>query len=171
MTINDTFNSHAGKLLVSLMPLSGTLSDLFHRSVVLVLRDNAQRASGVDLAHRLDRHVLRGGAGQHGVLIFRNAGAHTSWMNRIPQLPSLGYMATFGPRPTMEDLNREPPPTDQRFFSGSAQWGPDGIRNEIAWGCWHALDADEDLVWNTPAGQIYDLCLNTIHSMRVSPCP
>ncbi len=162
MTVKNTFNSHAGKLLVSLMPLSGTLSDFFHRSVVLVLRDNPQGASGVDLAHPLNHYAFRGGAGDHSAIIFRNPDNMPSWMDRIPNLPSLGYMATFGPRPTMEELNKEPPPIHQKVFCGSAQWKPGGIQNEIALGCWHVIDADENLVWHTPSDQLYERCMTLI---------
>lgn len=167
--IANTFNSHAGKLLVSLMPLSGTLSDLFYRSVVLVLQDTPQGACGVDLAHPLNRYAFRGGAGNHSAIIFRNDAGLPSWMPPIPNLPSLGYIATFGPRPTMEELNNEPPPIDQKVFCGSAQWAQGEIRNEIDLGCWHVLDADEDLVWKAPSGVLYDLCIQKIYASPISP--
>ncbi len=156
--ISNKFNSFAGKLLVSLMPKTGTLNDVFHRAVILVLKDDQDEAIGVDLAHPNDqRRLYSGGPMGEVAIVYKKEDGQVIEGNRIPNAEFAEYAGSFCLRPTIKEFSAHKFEVF-KFFVGVAGWGPGQIQSEMGYGMWRAIDATEELVFDTPGDRLYDIC-------------
>jgi putative AlgH/UPF0301 family transcriptional regulator len=154
--ISNAFNGHAGKLLVSRMSLTGTLDDVFHRAVIFVLTDNQDGTVGVDLAHPETARRYNGGPVEEIVILYKKE--KDQWAKPVPNAEFAEYIDSFSSNPTAAQINSGKIPQVQKLFSGITGWDPYQLQFEIDHGFWHAIDATEALVFNTPAEHLFAIC-------------
>lgn len=150
--------SLAGKFLVARAALQ---DPNFRQTVVLILQHGAEGAFGLVVnrpvkAKNVPFEVFRGGpCASEGLLMLHG---HAEWVNETGEGPGPGiapgvFLGDANCLQRVEDLE-----ADSRFrmFSGYSGWGPDQLESELAAGAWVVTPATGELVFDTPAKELWD---------------
>ncbi len=151
MSVRQAFNSIAGKLLISRIPLEDSINDVFHHSVILIVQADDRAVYGVDLTHPLDDGIFAGGPVKHVTALLH-------WKREFPAIdgiPCVNYMSSFNNIAFNKPEGRITP--DKLIF-GCADWSPDQLNEEIDAGYWHVMNAEEDLIFKVEARRLYETC-------------
>lgn len=151
--------SLAGKFLVA----RPTLQDPnFRQAVVLLLQHGPEGAFGLVVnrpakAKGVPFEVFRGGpCASEGLLMLHG---HAEWVNGSGDGPGPGvapgiFLGDAACLSRIDDLESDA--ARFRMFSGYSGWGPDQLEGELASGAWVVMPASGDLVFDTPAKDLWD---------------
>ncbi len=157
------YHGNTGEFLVA---MGGREGDPFHETVIYINRHDLWGAHGVvinrparakdfktpspERAWKVD--LMNGGPVNFGtsdfLLVPHNGVRHGFWIVDIPTLRK--HQQDF-----CAQMDRRENTKPLKLFSGYAGWGPLQLNVEFARGAWAAVDYDEDLMFQTPPGEIW----------------
>lgn len=155
-------SSHAGSFLVARPALQ---DPSFRHSVVLLLRHGEQGAFGLVVnrpapVEGLPFNLFAGGPCESEGLLMLHG--HPQWAAASSEPPNLEIApgVFLGDATCMERVKTAGPDAALRYrvFLGYAGWGPEQLEGELAGGAWAVLPASGDLLFDTPAEELWD-CL------------
>jgi putative transcriptional regulator len=152
--------SLAGKFLVARSVLQ---DPNFRQAVVLLLQHGEEGAFGLVInrpakAKGMPFTVFRGGpCPNEGLLMLHG---HADWTGASGDGPGPGIApgVFVGDSSCLARINESPDDAGLRFrmFSGYSGWGPDQLESELAAGAWIVVPASSELIFDTPADELWD---------------
>jgi putative transcriptional regulator len=138
----------------------------FAQTVVLLLQHGAEGAFGLVVNRptpikELPFPVFAGGpCPSEGLLLLHG---HEDWVEDAPDSPKneVAPGIFLGDASCVQRVS-DPAPGDVlrfRMFSGYSGWGPDQLEGELAGGAWAVVPATSDLLFDTPAEELWDRLL------------
>ena len=151
----------------------------FSRSVTLICEHDEQGAIGLILNHAATFHlqellqqlniecaaeatkqrlVMRGGPvnPEHGFVLHRPLG---NWQNSLAVNPEVGLTSSLD---VLQALTNNNGPQDVIIALGYAGWAAGQLEHELSCNSWLTHPADNDILFNTPADQLWDTAAKAI---------